>query len=112
MLNTPNICLRSLAPSVAAIEKHMKRACIQAGYLWKLCKVELDIPDPTSWGWKLSSESSFSYIPFWQDCSSPDIHSVIKTCSCSKGVCDTCSCKKSGMNCMKFCKCEDSKCKN
>ena len=25
-LNTPNICLRTLAPSVTAIEKHVKRA--------------------------------------------------------------------------------------
>ena len=33
LLNTPNICLRTFAPSVPAIEQHVKRACIQAGYL-------------------------------------------------------------------------------
>ena len=27
LLNTPNICLRTLAPSVPAIEQHVRRAC-------------------------------------------------------------------------------------
>ena len=27
--------------------------CIQAGYLWKLSEIELLIPDPTEWGWKI-----------------------------------------------------------
>ena len=104
LLNTPNLCLRTLAPSLPAIEQHVRRACIQAGYLWKLSHMELDIPDPTSWGWERSSVSAFSYIPLWQACFSPDIHSLLKTCSCTKGSRDKCSCKKSGMNCMKFCK--------
>ena len=69
LLNTPNICLRTFAPSVSAIEQHVKRSCIQAGYLWKLSHLELDIPDPTSWGWKRSLVSAFSYIPLWQACS-------------------------------------------
>ena len=29
---------------------------------------------------------------------------------CTKGSCYNCPCKKSGMNCMKFCKCEESRC--
>ena len=57
LLNTPNICLRTLAPSVLAIEQHIRRACIQAGYLWKLSHLELDINDP-AWGWKRSSVST------------------------------------------------------
>ena len=36
LLNTPNICLRALVPSVPAIEQHVKRACIQDRCLWKL----------------------------------------------------------------------------
>ena len=67
LLNTPNLCLRTLAPSVSAIEQHVRRACVEAGYLWKLSHVELDIPDPT-WGWGRSSVSAFSYIPLWQAC--------------------------------------------
>ena len=112
LLNTPNICLRRLASLVPAFEQHVRRACMHAGYLWKLSHQELDIPDPTSWHWKWSSISTFSYIPLWKACSSPDVHSLLKTCSCTKGSCDNCSCKKSGMNFMNFYKCEKSKCKN
>ena len=94
LLYTPNICLRKLVLSDPVIEQHVRRACIHAGYLWKLSHLELDIPDPTSWGWKRSLLSKFSYIPLWQACTSPDIHSLLKTCSCTKGSCDNCSCKK------------------
>ena len=78
LLNTPNICLWTLAPSVPAIEQHVRHACIQAGYLWKLSHLELDLPDPTSWGWKLSSVSTFSYIPLWQACSLPELVHALK----------------------------------
>ena len=98
LLITPNICLRTLAPSVPAIEQHVRRACIQAGYLWKLSHLELDIPDPTSWSWKRSSVSTFFYIPLLQACSSPDVHSLLKTCSCT--LWQLFLQKKSGMNCM------------
>ena len=111
LLNTPNICLQ-LAPSVPAIEQYVRRAFIQAGYLRKLSHLELDIPNPTPWDWKWSSVSTLSHIPLWQACSSPDVHSLLKTYSCTKGSCDNCSCKKSGMKCMKFYKREESKCKN
>ena len=97
-----NTCVFSFA-----IEQHVRYACIQTGYLWKLSDLELDIPNPTSWGWKWSSVSTFSYIPLWQACSLPDLHSLLKTCSYTKESCDNCTCKKSGMNCMKFCKCEE-----
>ena len=60
LLNAPNICLRTLVPSVPWIGQHVKRACIQSGYLWKLSHLELDIPDPTSWDRKQSSVTAFS----------------------------------------------------
>ena len=50
LLYTPNICLRTLVLSFPATEQHIRRACIHAGYLWKLSHLELDIPDSTSWG--------------------------------------------------------------
>ena len=92
LLNTPNIC-QTLAPSVPAIEQHVRHACIQAGYLWKLSHLKLYIPDRTSLGWKLSSVSTFSYIPLWRDYTTPDVHSLLKTWSCTKGSYGNCSCK-------------------
>ena len=59
LLNTPNIWLWTLVPSIPAIEQHVRRACIQAWYLWKLSHLELDIPDPTSW-----AGSGLQYLHF------------------------------------------------
>ena len=110
LISTPNASLRMLAPSPAAILQHTKRACIQAGYLWKLSEVELKIPDPTEWGWKLTDEGS--YAPLWQAEANIDITRIVAYCSCVKGDCSKCSCRKSSMKCLVFCKCEDSKCLN
>ena len=79
LLNSPKICLLTLAPLVPAIEQHVRHARIQVRYLWKLSHLELDIPDPTSWVWKRSLVSTFSNIPLWQACSLPDVHSLLKT---------------------------------
>ena len=49
-----------------------RRACIQAGYLWKYCECELSIPSPKNWGWKLNSDSK--YVPCWQEKPVFDIH--------------------------------------
>ena len=86
---------RTPASSVPVIKQHVSRACIQFMYLWKLSHLKLDIPDPTSWDWKLSSVSKFCYIRLWQACSLPDVHSLLKTCLCTKGSRGSCPCKKS-----------------
>ena len=73
-----------------------KRACIQAGYLWKLCELEIAIPNPIDWGLKRLADCSF--VPRWQDKVVTDnIKSVIATCSYPKGGFKNCSCKKSKM---------------
>ena len=110
LIQTPDVNLRSLVPSPSGILQQIKRACIQAGYLWKLCDTELTIPDPEEWGWKRDTEST--YIPRWQDEAAVDISSLLSTCSCTKGVCTTCSCNKADMKCLTYCKCMKQKCKN
>ena len=50
---TPDITLRDLVPSTHGILQHIRRCCIQAGYLWRLAQSEIEIPDPKLWGWKL-----------------------------------------------------------
>ena len=108
LLCIPNVSLRVLVPSPAAILQHKKRAIIQAGYLWKLSEVELQIPDPTEWGWKMTDDGS--YIPLWQAETAITISDMIACCSCKKGDCKKCSCRKSSIKCLVYCKCEDSKC--
>ena len=48
--NTPNLTLRELVPSIHGVLQHIRRCCIQVGYLWKLADFEIDIPDPTLMG--------------------------------------------------------------
>ena len=110
LISTPTVNLRMLVPSPSGILQHIKRACIQAGYLWKLCELETDIPDPTEWGWK--PVPGGSYVPRWQDEAVTYISPIIATCSCSKGDCSKCSWKNFSMKCLIYCKCEDEKCKN
>ena len=110
LISSPNVNLRTLVPSASGILQQIKRATIQAGYLWKLAEVEVKIPDPNEWGWKTLADESF--VPRWQDEDVNDIKSIIATCSCVKGECINCSCKKSSMKCLIYCKCDPDKCKN
>ena len=111
LVTTPNINLRILVPSPSGILQQIKRACLQAGYVWKLSVMEVNLPDPIEWGWMLHEDGAL--VPRWQDePATNNIKSVISTCSCVKGVCQNCSCKKSSMKCLIYCKCDKTKCKN
>ena len=46
LINTPDPNLRALVPSPSGILQHIKRACSQASYLWRLCEFEFILPDP------------------------------------------------------------------
>ena len=43
--------LRKLPPGRDALTLHTKRACYQAGYLWREAMGDFPLPDPTLWGW-------------------------------------------------------------
>ena len=40
IISTPHVNLQMLVPSPSGILQHIKRACIQAGYFWKLNEIE------------------------------------------------------------------------
>ena len=61
----PNVNLRMLVPSPSGILQHIKRACIQASYFWKLSEIETNIADPTEWGWQPLPDGLF--VPHLQD---------------------------------------------
>ena len=111
LISMPNVNLRMLVPSPSGILQHLKRACIQAGYFWKLSEIETNIADPIKWGWKPLPDGSF--VPHWQDETVTDnIKPIIAFCSCSKGKRSNCLCKKSSMKCVVNCNCDKVKCKN
>ena len=112
LVSTPNVNLRMLVlfPSGIVQRKNEPVDTFQAGYFWKLSKIETNIPDPIEWGWKPLPDGSF--VPHWQDEAVTDnIKPIIATCSCSKHKCSNCSCKKSSMKCLVYCKCDKRKCK-
>ena len=43
--------LRKLPPSREALEQHTRRACYQAGYVWKKTVRDIVLPNPENWGW-------------------------------------------------------------
>ena len=59
LISTPNVNLRMLVSSPSGILQHIKRACIQAGYFWKLSEIEANILEPIEWGWKLFPDGLF-----------------------------------------------------
>ena len=111
LISTPNVNLRMLVPFPSGVLQHTKRACIQVGYFWKLSEIETNIPDPIKWGWKPLPDGSLA--PHWQDeVVTDNSKPIIESCSCSKGKCSNCSCKKSSMKYLVYCKCDKGKCKN
>ena len=111
LTSVPNVNLRMLVPSPSGILQHIKRACILAGYFWKLGEIETNILDHFEWGWKPLPDGSF--VPHWQDEAVTDnINPIIAPCSCSKGKCSNSSCEKSSMKCLVYCKCDKGECKN
>ena len=104
--------LRQLPPSENALLLHMKRASLQAGYLWKEAEMDVTIPDPKLWGWCLDQNKLL--MPQWQllNCSI-SIGQLTATCSCRSKTrsCKNCKCAKENLICLRFCNCMGN-CKN
>ena len=104
--------LRQLPPSEDALLLHMKRASLQAGYLWKEAEEDVTIPDPKLWGWCLDQNNLL--MPQWQlqNCSI-SIDQLTATCSCRSKtrLCKNCKCAKENLICLPFCNCMGN-CKN
>ena len=82
--------LRQIPMSHPALLQHTKRACYQAGYLWNECLHNVEVPDPSLWGWMKKENGEF--IPCWQRVNTPrTVDSVISTCTCKSTSCQSCS---------------------
>ena len=97
-----NLC--NLPPSCDALLQHAKRVCYQARYLWRETISNVELPDPTIWGWKRSISGTL--LPLWvAELCSIQIDTFIKTCECYKELCKNCKCSRSGLHCLTFCGC-------
>ena len=78
--------LRKLPPSSEPLFQHTKRACYQAGYLWNESFENIDLPDPSNWGW--ATDENGKLKPLWKsECSNIEVEIFITSCSCQKAVC-------------------------
>ena len=103
--------LRKLPPGRDALTEHIKRACYQAGYLWRESSDNVSLPDPTLWGWKRNDNGQ--YEPLWETAPSQrsDFEKFISTCFCGAQKCNTCKCVKASIKCIINCAC-GRKCNN
>ena len=100
---------RLIPPSKNGFIEHIKRSSYEAGWVAYQCRRDVDLPDPTQWGWTLINEQ---YLPTWQNIVNPiDALVVTATCSCVTSKCNKCVCSKNGLECITFCKCQ-RKCMN
>ena len=96
--------LRNLPRSHVALLQHAKHVCYQAGYLGRETISNVELPDPTIWGWKRSINGTL--LPLWVvEFCSIQIDTFIMTCKCYKQLCKNCKCSRSGLHCLTFCGC-------
>ena len=103
--------LRKLPPGRDALTQHTKRACYQAGYIWREATGDFQLPDPGLWGWV--REGNEHYAPLWETSPSSQVHfqQFISTCFCGAQKCKNCKCTKALLKCIGSCKC-GRKCNN
>ena len=103
-LSDPN--LRTLPPSRNGLTEHIKRAALQAGWIWAEAVTNVEQQNPELWGWKTTKEGRF--YPRWyiEGDTTVSVEEVCKICTCQKAFCKNCKCAKDGMKCLPFCKCQ------
>ena len=104
--------LRSIIMSKSAFLEHIKRSAIQVGWVWRECLRNLELLNPTFWGWKMISIPLPRFYPLWRiENEHGDVVNTIVTCSCKSGKCVNCKCAKFKEKCLVFCNCQ-RKCSN
>ena len=110
LFRTGTRLLDRIPPSREALFQHIRRALLQAGFIWSQSLVLKPILPPfTEWGWKRNSAGHL--VPLWtvlEDASKAC--SILVHCGC-KVSCDSCSCVRGGFRCTSLCRC-DGACAN
>ena len=107
-LKSPAPDLRSIIVSRSGLIQHIKHSALQAGWVWKGCESNIDIPDPTTWEWLCLSLNPLTYCPKWCE-ALVDIKKCIVTCSCKSFKCDNCKCAEEKVSCIEY-RCCKRKC--
>ena len=101
--------LDSIPPTENALLQHCKRAIYQCG-IWSRClEPQQNLPDPTNYGWKRTTEEpTIPYRPHW--ITNGEAHKTVRElaikCKCQGAAgCVTCKCYKADMRCTMLCAC-------
>ena len=98
--------LARIPPTRAALEQHLKRAILQASFIWqKSLQRTIGVPSPSEWGWEKSNVDSLGWTPLWT-CLPPasEACSELLKCGCKTGCARNCRCKKANLVCTSLCK--------
>ena len=101
--------LRKLPMSRPGLIEHTKRACYQSGFLWRECMDNVNLPDPTRWGWTMAGNI---LVLKWQNMEALDVMHLISSCTCKSNSCKSCKCSRNKWECLLFCSCNRSCDKN
>ena len=106
LFKTGTRLLDKIPPTQDALLQHIKRALLQAGYIWKQAlKCKPILPPFTEWGWK--RDTSGLLTPLWSLLS--DIShtgSLLLHCNCRVSCTGNCKCARAGLNCTSLCRCD------
>ena len=98
--------LENMPPTQSALFEHIKRALLQASFIWnQSCSLNQQIPDFSNWGWR--KEDRNIWLPHWttlEDASKAC--SILLHCGCEKSCTGNCKCTRAGVHCTGLCKCE------
>ena len=103
-LRSPALDLGSIIISRSGLIQHIKRSVLQAGWVWKGCESNINIQDPTTWGWLYLSLNPLT-CPKWCE-TLVGIKKCILTCSYKSFKCDNCKCSKQKVSCIEYCGCK------
>ena len=98
--------LDALPPTQAALYQHIRRAVLQAVYIWgQATTAHQDIPDFSDWGWR--KDITGVWMPFWTTLrDSSKACSILMQCGCVKSCTGKCKCSRAGVHCISLYKCE------
>ena len=97
--------LDRIPPTQDALYQHIKRALLQASFIWKQafeCKPIL--PSFTEWGWKRNASGLLT--PLWSLL--PDTSracSLLIHCNCKVACTGNCKCARASLSCTSLCRC-------
>ena len=93
--------LRTLPSPRDGLTEHIKRACLQGGYVWRTPVEDVGFTDATHWGWRFIDNK---YIAKWHDSNDTvDVNYLTQVCPCKKALCKNCKCAKNKVNCLLYC---------